>query len=146
MGIDDVLNSISDNFRKNKRTTSVADSKQNRPYNNSINMINLKKDNAHRYMSVTPSHKYHESKMGKLFSETSKAPLKGNVFLSTTHRIKPELSMNNLGQGAKFKGNTIEELKDEYNESKLSINNSEDNPNRELDLDLEALIIVEDKI
>jgi Dullard-like phosphatase family protein len=109
-------------------------------------MMNLKKDNAHRYMSVTPSHKYNESKMGKLFSETVKAPLKGGVFLSTTHRIKPELSMNNLGQGSKYKGNTIEELKDEYNESKLSINNEEDKPNRELNLDLEALIIVEDKI
>jgi hypothetical protein len=97
-------------------------------------------------MSVTPSHKFHESKMGKLFSETQKLPLKGGVFLSATQRGKPELHMNNLGQPPKYKGNIIEELKDEYNESKLSFNNSEENANREIDLDLEALIIVEDKI
>lgn len=124
----------------------MADTQIKRSDNYSVNITNFKKENAYRYMSVTPSHKFHESKMGKLFSETQKLPSKGGVFLSATQRGEPELHMNNLGQPPKYKGNIIEELKDEYNESKLSFNNSEDNQNREIDLDLEALIIVEDKI
>jgi hypothetical protein len=93
-------------------------------------------------MSVTPSHKYHETKMNKLFTETSK-PSQVQNLMSATQRAKPELAMNNLSQ-PKYKNTSIEELKDEYNESKLSFN--EENGKKELEVDIEAMILVEDKI
>ena len=49
-----------------------------------------------------------------------------------------------------FYGNAIEEVKDEYNESKVSFHITEENEQgsgtRFFDIDLEALILVEDKI
>lgn len=126
------------NFRKNKRTASVAESQYKRGFNNSVNITNFNKENAYRYMSVTPSHKHHENKKNKLFSDiashtTPTKVLNGNLEHPLGHRT--------------FKNQPIEELKDEYNDSKLSFNAKNDSTElREIDVDLEAMILVEDKI
>lgn len=76
------------NFRKNKRTASVADSQTKRGFSNSMNLAHLDKENVYRYMSVTPSHKYHESKKDKLFaSDTSVINMNSNFLKTSTQRI-----------------------------------------------------------
>lgn len=143
-------NHFYNNFRKNKRTASVADSQQKRGLNNSLNISNLNKENAYRYMSVTPNHKYHEAKKNKLFTAENSNTMNINLFKTSTQRLT-----NNSSSLAppKYKNNTpIEELKDEYNDSKLSFNASEESgevrndDNRTLSIDLESIILVEDKI
>lgn len=156
-------NNFYNNFRKNKRTASVAESQHKRGFNNSLNLSNLNKENAYRYMSVTPSHKYHETEKNKLFSSDSGH---GNNLLKTsTQRMKPENLLKTQIEPPSYKNSSkinsgstpIEEVKDEYNDSKLSFNATEESgglvqsyndnqANRELDIDLEQLILVEDKI
>lgn len=147
-------------FRKGKRTSSVADSQVKRNgFNNSVNVTSFNKENAYRYMSVTPSHKYHEAQKNKLFIDTPKSGTHNNFLKTSTHRIGSLSGKKERGNADPFykSDSPIEELKDEYatkldsNESKLSFNPSEergeaDVPSKELDVDLEAMILVEDKI
>lgn len=142
------------NFRKNKRTASVADNQNKRGFNNSLNISHLNKENAYRYMSVTPSNKYHETKKNKLFSSDTVGGMHTNLLKTSTQRLKPDSLLSNNQSPPVYKNNTpIEEVKDEYNDSKLSFNITDESgdvrggaSNRVLDLDLEALILVEDKI
>ena len=122
----------------------MADSKYKRGFNNSVNVTHFKKENTYRYMSVTPSHKYHETKKTHDFRYPKVSQREGNT-LSKDPK-KPKLAVNNLTEPPKYKRATIEEVKDEYNDSKLSFNNTDDVKQKELDLDIEAMIIVEDKI
>ena len=138
-------------FRKNKRTASVADTQEKRVFHSSINMTNFNKENAYRYMSVTPSHKYHETKKDKFILDSqgsSKAMQVENQKAANNSNMK-----SNSAEMPEYRINqSIEEVKDEYNESKISFHNTEENEqgsesgSNELDIDLEALILVEDKI
>ena len=105
-------------------------------------------------MSVTPSHKYHDAKKNKLFSETQNNTMPNTLLKTSTHRGKSDLTANNgFGEVPLYKNNmAIEEVKDEYNDSKLSFKPNDENEEykvctkTELDIDLEAMILVEDKI
>lgn len=105
-------------------------------------------------MSVTPSHKYHDTKKNKLFSETQNHTMPSTLLKTSTHRVKPDMTTNNgFVEAPNYKNNmAIEEVKDEYNDSKLSFKPNDEveeyNPtsNANLDIDLEAMILVEDKI
>ena len=129
----------------------MADSKYKREFNNSITMPNFKKENTYRYMSVTPNNKLHNPKPAHDFRYT-KSHLQKDLI--TTNSInnkndlrKTDLTVNNLTEPPKYKNTTIEEVKDEYNDSKLSFNDLNDDPKHKyLELDIEAMIIVEDKI
>ena len=137
---------------KNKRTASVADSQQKRVLNNLSNITTLSKENTYRNMSVTPSHKYHETKKDKFLFEPNNQTKTSKVFQTPNHRgINNVILKNNTVEPPKYKNSSrIEEVKDEYNESKVSFNITEENEQgsgtKVFDIDLEALILVEDKI
>ena len=137
------------NFRKNKRTASVADSQIKRGFNNSVNISSFNHEKAYRYMSVTPSHKHHDMKKGKLFMDIPGSSKHSNMLKTSTHRTQQEKMLKkNKMHAPIYKSNmAIEEVKDEYNDSKLSFNAEESTiSNRKLDLDIQAMILVEDKI
>lgn len=102
-------------------------------------------------MSVTPSHKYHETKKDKFILDSqgsSKAMQVENQKAANNSNLK-----SNSAEMPEYRINqSIEEVKDEYNESKISFHNTEENEqgsesgSKEFDIDLEALILVEDKI
>jgi len=142
------------NFRKSKRTASVADSQQKRGFSNSVNIGSNEKENAYRYMSVTPSHKFHETKKNKLLMVESPAGFNANLLKTSPQRIKYDAFVkSSFVESPTYKNNpSIEEVKDEYNDSKLSFNQNEasgdvrPDSKRALDIDIEAMILVEDRI
>lgn len=71
--------------------------------------------------------------------------MKKNGKITTKNKGKPGQVINNLTDPLKYKNTQIQELKDEYNESKLSFNDpKEEFKNKNFELDIEAMI--EDKL
>lgn len=82
-----------------------------------------------------------QSTNNKFFIDSN--PIHSNLLQTSTQRMKQELLANGIKNGVKeYRNNPIEEVKDEWNDSKLSFNTKDET----LDVDIEAVILVEDKI